>query len=96
MDGVDLNPGNAFEYNIGMAYALNYHLALNTSFEQVFVSESNQNGHTVAGSRLVVANFKAGLTYAFTKNFSVDASVGTGLTADSPDFTVSVSFPYTF
>ena len=96
VNGVNIDPGNAFEYNLGLAYALNYHLAVNASFEQVFIGESTQNGTSIPGSRLVVANFKTGLTYAFTKNFSVDASVGTGLTADSPDLSVSVSFPYTF
>ena len=93
---VDINPGNSFEYNVGLAYALNYHLAANASFEQIFVTPALQNGAAIAGSRLVLANFKAGLTYAITKNFSVDASVGTGLTEDSPDVTVSISFPYTF
>lgn len=93
---VEVNPGDAFEYNVGMAYALNYNLSANASFEQIFVGEATQNGVSVPGSRLVVANLKGGLTYAITKNFSVDFSVGTGLTEDSPDVTATVSFPYTF
>jgi len=96
INGVDVNPGNSFEYNLGMAYALNYNLAANASFEQVFVGESTSRDRPVLGSRLIVANLKAGLTYALTKNFSVDFSVGTGLTEDSPDFTATLSFPYTF
>lgn len=92
----DINPGNAVEFSAGLAYALNYHVALNAGFEQAFVGPSVLDGADVAGSRLVVANLKTGLTIALTKNLSMDTSVGAGLTEDSPDLTVSVSFPYTF
>ena len=61
-----------------------------------FVNESTADGVRVPGSRLVVANLKTGLTYALTKNLSFDFSIGTGLTEDSPDLTVTASFPYTF
>ena len=94
--GVRTDPGDSFEYSVGLAYALNYNLALNGSFEQIFVGQSKSGGSPVTGSQLVVANLKTGLTYAFTRNLSMDVSVGSGLTEDSPDLTVSVSFPYTF
>lgn len=96
INGVDINPGNSAEYSVGMAYALNYNLSVNSGFEQLFISESLANGQAVTGSRLVVANLKAGLTYALTKQLSADFSVGMGLTEDSPDVTVNLSFPYTF
>jgi hypothetical protein len=72
--GFEINQGDSFEYSAGLAYALNYHLALNGSFEQIFVGETTTSGGSIAGSRLIVANFKTGLTYAFTKNFSMDLS----------------------
>lgn len=96
VNGIDVNPGDAFEYSVGMAYALNYKLALNGSFEQVFIGESKARSAPVIGSRLVVASLKTGLTYAITRKLAVDFSVSTGLTEDAPDFTVSLSFPYTF
>lgn len=96
INGVQVNPGDSFEYSAGIAYALNYKLALNGSFEQIFVGQSQSNGSSIAGSRLVVANLKAGLTYALTKQLALDFSVGAGLTADSPDLTVTFSLPYTF
>jgi hypothetical protein len=96
--GVKVNPGNAFEYSVGAAYALNYNLALNASLEQIFIGEttSGSGNSGVAGSRLIVANLKAGMTYALSRKLSMDFSVGAGLTEDSPDFSVSLSFPYTF
>jgi len=96
VNGLDTNPGDSFEYSAGIAYALNYNVAVNAAFEQIFVGPSASDGVSLTGSRLVVGNLKAGLTYALSKNLSMDLSLGTGLTEDSPDFTVTVSFPYTF
>jgi hypothetical protein len=96
LNGATINPGNAIELGAGMAYALNYNLVFNGGIEQSFIGETMVNGVPAVGSRLVVANLKAGLTYALSKNLSVDLSLATGLTEDSPDMTVSVSFPYTF
>lgn len=96
INGINVNPGNSIELSAGLAYALNYNLAWNTSIEQVFVGESTSNNSRVAGSRLVIANLKTGLTYAITKQLSLDFSVGAGLTEDSPDLSVTVSLPYTF
>ena len=93
---VDVNPGESFEYSVGMSYALNYNLSVNASLEQIIVGQATQNGSHIAGSRLVLASFKTGGTYAINKNLSIDFSVGTGLTEDTPDLTVSISFPYTF
>ena len=96
LNGRSINQGDAFEYSLGIAYALNYNLALNGSFEQIFVGESSSDGAPIADSRLIVANFKTGLTYALTKALSLDVSVATGLTEDSPDLTINFTLPYTF
>jgi len=94
--GVRVNPGNSLEISAGLAYALNYSLSMNASVEQIFVGQSVFNGVESPGSRLVVGNFKTGLTYAINKQLSLEVGVGTGLTEDSPDLTVTVSLPYTF
>lgn len=96
VNGVDINPGNTFQYSAGIAYALNYNIGLNAGFEQIFVSPSVANGTEVVGSRLVVANLKTGVTIAFSKKVTMDLSVGAGLTEDSPDLSVVISFPFTF
>ncbi len=94
--GMSVDPGDSFEYSAGLAYALNYNLAINGGFEQIFIGESKSNGVSVKGSRLVISNLKAGINYALTKNLTLDFSVGAGLTEDSPDVTVTFSLPYTF
>ena len=96
VQGVHVDPGDAFEYSAGLAYALNYNLALSGSFEQIFIGESKSRGVAVKGSRLVISSLKAGINYALTKNLTLDFSVGAGLTEDSPDVTVTFSLPYTF
>lgn len=96
VNGVSIDPGDSFEYSAGLAYALNYHLAVNGGFEQIFISQSKAGGGLIKGSRLVISNLKAGINYALTKKLSLDFSVGAGLTEDSPDVTVTFSLPYTF
>ncbi|PIQ84479.1 MAG: hypothetical protein COV75_02000 [Candidatus Omnitrophica bacterium CG11_big_fil_rev_8_21_14_0_20_63_9] len=96
INGIDSNPGNSFEYSLGMAYALNYNLALNAGFEQIFIGQSTANDEPVIGSRLTVANLKAGLTWSLSKQLALDFSIGAGLTEDSPDLSLTVSVPYTF
>ncbi|MBI3996975.1 MAG: transporter [Candidatus Omnitrophica bacterium] len=96
VNGLSIDPGDSFEYSAGLAYALNYHLAVNGGFEQIFIGESKSGGGSIKGSRLVISNLKAGINYALTKNLSLDFSVGAGLTEDSPDVTVTFSLPYTF
>lgn len=96
INGIDSNPGNSFEYSLGMAYALNYNLALNAGFEQIFIGQSTTNDEPVIGSRLTVANLKAGLTWSLSKQLALDFSIGAGLTEDSPDLSLTVSVPYTF
>jgi long-subunit fatty acid transport protein len=96
LNGVNYEPGNTIEYALGVAYALNYNLAINGSFEHKLITETKVGNIGIPGSRLVIANFKTGLTYAFTNNLSLDVAVGTGLTEDSPDLSITVSLPYTF
>lgn len=96
VQGNHVDPGDSFDYSVGLAYALNYNLALNGSFEQIFVGESKSGGAAIKGSRLVISSLKAGINYALTKNLALDFSVGAGLTEDSPDVTVTFSLPYTF
>ncbi len=96
VNGVDTDPGDSVELSAGIAYALNYNVALNAGFEQIFIGALERRGANVVGSRLVVSNLKTGLTIALTKKVSMDVSVSAGLTEDAPDLIVSVSFPFTF
>lgn len=91
-----VNPGDTFDYSLGLAFALNYQAALNLQLEQAITTSSQLNDTRVPGSFTNAAVFKAGITYSFSKNFSCDAVVGYGLSEDAPDVTLEIRFPYTF
>ncbi len=99
----EISPGNTFGYNAGVAVALNPELAVNFRVEQRFVSSTEITSRapgsstvSVPGSNLNVAIGFAGLTWALSRNVSMDLSFGIGLTEDSPDLSVRLTIPIRF
>lgn len=91
-----VKPGDTFEYSLGVAFALNYQLALNFQLEQIITTKMLMNHEAVPGSFTNVVNFKYGITWSISKNFSCDITATNGLTKDSPNFVLEVRFPYNF
>jgi hypothetical protein len=91
-----IKPGNSLGYSLGLAFGLNYQVALNLQLQQSIVQKTELNHNPIADSFSNVASMQYGLTWSMSKNFSCQMSVSQGLTADSPDFVVQVSFPVTF
>jgi hypothetical protein len=89
-------PGQSFGYSLGTAIALSYQTAINFSFDQSITTKMKQGGKTVVGSFINSADFKTGFNWALNERASVDVSLSLGLTADSPDFTTEIRFPYSF
>jgi hypothetical protein len=84
-----------------MAYALNDKLAVSTAFEQKVFSEAKQEVargefFDITNSDIVLATLMFGGTYILTDTYSINVSVGIGLTEDSPDLQVGVKFPMRF
>lgn len=91
-----VEPGNTFSYSLGLAFALNYQVALNFQLEQQITDSMRMNGGLVSGSFTNAASFKTGLTYSLNKNTALDVVAGWGITSDAPDFTLEVRVPITF
>jgi hypothetical protein len=99
----DINPGETFGYNLGVALALSIDVSLSFRFEQRFLTSTRVSSQqpgvvngTVPGSELNVATAYGGLTWALARNVSMDLSVGVGLTEDAPDVSVYLAFPIRF
>ena len=97
----EISPGAAFGYQLGIGIGLTPELALNLRFEQriLFDTETKVPGspqRTVNGSGLNVASMFLGVYWSLSRYVSIDASVGLGLTEDSPDFTVRLAVPIRF
>lgn len=92
----EIKPGDSVEYQFGFVLGLNERLATNFSLSHRITRDSEQNGRTLtdSGANAALANF--GLTYAFSRQVSIDIVTGIGLTSDAPDFTIGVRWPITF
>ncbi len=96
---VDL--GDTWQYGVGIAFAFNDRLSMNMSYSQALtsVSKTRNKGDEwidIIGSKSNAATLGLGVTYAMTKHLAMVTSLGAGLTADAPDLTFSVKFPYMF
>lgn len=91
----EINPGNSVEYAFGLVLGLNEKLAVNFSLDHRITWDTKQNGQVLkdTGANAAVANF--GITFAFSRELSIDVVTGLGLTDDAPDFTIGVRLPIT-
>jgi len=93
--------GNAFQFGLGFALALNESMSMSISYSHRFTDEARtrvQGGEwkETIGSAANSGQINFGLVYAITPRFSVIATVAAGLTNDAPDTQFSLKFPYVF
>lgn len=93
--------GNWWQFGMGLAFALNERLSLSMSYSQLISQSSRirQDGgdwQRVVGSDANAAYFNLGMTFASSDNLAIVPNLSIGLTADAPDFTFSLKFPYYF
>jgi hypothetical protein len=91
-----VKPGDMIEYSVGAAFALNYQLAFSFQVNQSITQKMRINDDSVVNSFTNVVSLRYGLTWSINKNFSCQLQAANGLTEDSPDFALEMSFPYTF
>ena len=96
---VDL--GDAIQYGLGIAFALNERTSVTLSYSQGFTVETRtrldgQEFADVIGSDANSAVLNVGVTYALSEQLSIVANVGAGLTPDAADVQFSLRFPYSF
>ncbi len=91
-----VKPGDTIDYSMGVAFALNYQLALSAQLQQSITQRMRLNSTSVPGSFTNVVSLKYGLTWTINKNLSCDVSASHGLTTDAPDFILEIRFPYKF
>ena len=93
--------GNAFQYSLGVAFALNDRLSLSTSFADRIQSDTQIRTPggpwtTLVGSGANVAIANVGMTYAFNSKSSVIMNLGAGMTSSAPSFQLTATIPYNF
>jgi len=90
-------PGDIFEFNFGMGLSLNEHASFSIGYDQSIIWPTKQNGQTIPGSvRITQGTLLVGYSYRFNNRYTLNLSVGAGLTRDTPDLTVTLRLPITF
>lgn len=90
-------PGDIFEFSFGMGLALNEKASFSIGYDQAIIWPTKQNGQTVPGSvRVTQGTLLVGYSYRFNNRYTINLSVGAGLTRDTPDLQVNVRLPITF
>lgn len=88
-----IDPGDSFEYDLGLAFALNEQLSISFSFDQRFTKKTKQDGDKVPETDANAAAFNIGGHYIISDKVSTGVSLGIGLTNDAPDVSILVRVP---
>lgn len=93
--------GNAFQYSLGVAFALNDRLSLSTSFadrlqDDTRILSPGSSWTTIVGSGANVAVANVGMTYAYNPKTSLIMNLGVGITSSAPSFQLTATIPYNF
>ncbi len=96
-------PGDSTVLNFGTAFALNERLSTSFSYQQSFTGSTRikadgarQTWQTLVGSNTNTGILNLGTTFALSKSTSWITQVGIGVTHDSPNIQISLSFPHHF
>jgi len=90
-------PGDAYDYGIAVAMALNPVFAINLQVHQTITTGTHlAHFGSVQGSSLNEADFRFGFGWAVARNTTVNFTAAAGLTEDSPDYTILLAVPIRF
>jgi hypothetical protein len=92
--GFDVDPGDTWGWNLGLALALNPETSINFQWDQRYTGRATANNQLVPGTALTVGNFRVGFTYALSRDVSLDMGVAIGITEDAPDMQFTVALPF--
>lgn len=92
----DVKPGNTYGLSLGMALALNFDTSLSFNYQLQFTEKTILEGREISGSDTTTSTFAIGFSRARGQSFAFDIDLGIGLTRDSPDFQLSISFPFEY
>ena len=92
-ENVDIDPGDALRFSIGMGVALNERTSFGIGYQHDYVLESEQDGDKLDGSDLQVGSLLLSGSYRISDMTSLSLQVNAGLTDDSPDVRVLFRLP---
>ena len=92
----NIDPGDSFQYTMGVAYALTQNFSVNARFEHTITGNTINQGEEVLASNVNSATLYMGGSYITQEGIPYDFVIGTGLTEDAADFSFQVGRPFYF
>jgi hypothetical protein len=92
-----VQPGDIWDFSVGMGLALNEKASVSIGYDQDIVQPTSENGQTVVGSvREILGTLLIGYSYRLSPKTTLNFSIGAGLTRDTPDVTLTLRVPMSF
>jgi hypothetical protein len=94
--GFDIDPGDAWSFNLAAVLAAGPDVSLRAGFAMSFTDEAEVDGKEVAGSGRTEGVLSLGTGLTLSPSTLLDVGVGIGVTDDAPDVTARVALAYRF
>ena len=92
----DVQPGELFGYNLGLAFAINDNVSVSALVLGYYFSEDKIDGVTISGSSRDTVSLRLALTHRVNRNTYVEPSLSFGLTTEAPDMGVGITLTHRF
>jgi hypothetical protein len=94
LNGVEVAPGNSFNYSFGMGFAINNQISLSGQFVGAYQTKTEQDGLKIVGSSREPMSLRTGLTYRVGKGRYLQPAVMFGLNDAATDATLMLSYSH--
>jgi opacity protein-like surface antigen len=96
-----VDPGGILDLTMGMGLALNEHASFSVGYQHSIVDQTTQPTPAVGLAltrvgTLQLGTLRFGVAYRLTDRFSVNTTIGIGVTRDTPDLEATLRLPYRF
>lgn len=92
----NIRPGDTLSFSLGAVLAASPETSLRVILNQNFIDKLEVNGQALKGSDRVSSTLNFGASSIIGRAKFLDFTAGIGLTKDSPDYTVGISFAMRF
>ncbi|MGF1759174.1 transporter [Photobacterium sagamiensis] len=93
VDTIDL--GDTISFGAGMGFAVNPKFSFSIGLNHKTILKSKVNGSKLDAKLLQLDSLSFGANYALDRDTTINVGASAGLTADAPDFQLTVRVPYT-
>jgi hypothetical protein len=89
----EVKPGNVFEHDLGVAFALNERLAMSFTLQHRFAQQTEVNGERLARTDFNEASLFVGISNTLNRIVGMNVQLGFGLTDDAADYQLQLRVP---